>query len=306
MKLPLQLGERFHVRDAASAGIRRGRRDARDLHRPFRGIRAKDEPVTFEDVVRCYALRMRATHRLVGRSAMRVWGLPLPWPWIQQEELEIAVLPDAAPPRTSGVRGRRLAAKRAETSTVTGLRVVDPIAACFSVASELTVDQAVAALDAVVTIADNYPGLVGPRPMATISEIEEKLLVWGRFPGCRTIHRAVEKVCERVESPKETETRLLLIDSGLPVPQVQFEVWDGAEHIGRVDLAYPELKIAIEYEGDHHRTDKDQWRRDIQRQRRLEELGWIVIRLTELDLADNSEALIARIRDAIARRATAA
>lgn len=72
--------------------------------------------------------------------------------------------------------------------------------------------------------------------------------------------------------------------------------------IARIDLAYPELKIAIEYEGDGHRTNKKQWRIDIQRQRDLEARGWIVIRLTELDLRDDAKSLIARIRGAIASR----
>lgn len=71
--------------------------------------------------------------------------------------------------------------------------------------------------------------------------------------------------------------------------------------LGRVDLAYPELRIAIEYEGDGHRTDQEQWRRDIQRQQYLEGEGWMVIRLTQSDL-DASQLLITRVRAAIAAR----
>ena len=72
--------------------------------------------------------------------------------------------------------------------------------------------------------------------------------------------------------------------------------------IARNDLAYPELRIAIEYEGDGHRTDRTQWRRDIRRQRELEDLGWIVIRLTEHDLHDGLASFLTRIRRAIATR----
>lgn len=105
-----------------------------------------------------------------------------------------------------------------------------------------------------------------------------------------------------VESPKETETRLLLVDAGLPEPVVQHEVRDGRRLVARIDLAYPQWKIAIEYEGDGHRTDAAQWRRDIQRQRELEDRGWIVVRITQLDLTDGSAALLRRIRRAIAVR----
>lgn len=76
---------------------------------------------------------------------------------------------------------------------------------------------------------------------------------------------------------------------------------DGFRLVARTDLAYPELKVAIEYEGDGHRTSAEQWRRDIQRQRELEALGWIVIRLTQEDLND-ADALIDRVRGAIASR----
>lgn len=90
-------------------------------------------------------------------------------------------------------------------------------------------------------------------------------------------------------------------EHGLPEPVVQHEVYDGHRLVARVDLGYPESKVAIEYEGDEHHTDKKQWRRDIQRQRELEARGWIVIRLTQEDL-NMPIALIARIRHALASR----
>ena len=36
----------------------------------------------------------------------------------------------------------------------------------------------------------------------------------------------------------------------------------------------------MQYEGDHHRTDPQQWRRDIERDRRMQAEGWIVLRVT--------------------------
>lgn len=139
--------------------------------------------------------------------------------------------------------------------------------------------------------------------LSTRDEIIRRLGEWRKFPGCRTIRTALSRARERVESPKETETRLLLVDSGLPEPVVQYEVWADGRMLGRTDLAYPELKVAFEYEGDGHRTDKEQWRGDIQRQRHLEGQGWIVIRLTQADL-DEPELLVAGIRRAISARRT--
>ena len=137
--------------------------------------------------------------------------------------------------------------------------------------------------------------------MTTRMEISRRLGEWGRFPGSGTIRAALPQARELVESPKETETRLLLVAGGLPEPTVQHEVWTDGRLLGRTDLAYPQWKIAIEYEGDGHRTDKEQWRKDIQRQRHLEGEGWIVIRLTQADL-EAEDLLVTSIHRAIASR----
>ncbi len=157
-------------------------------------------------------------------------------------------------------------------------------------------------LDALLTDADNYPDLVENRPSQTRGDIESRLRSWGRFRGSATIREALGRAREKVESPKETETRLMIVDHGLPEPVVQHEEYDGSRLVARVDLAYPQWRIAIEYEGDGHRVDQEQWRRDIRRQRDLEDRGWIVIRLTQADLRFPGDFL-ARIRGAIASRA---
>ncbi|MFE6997119.1 hypothetical protein ACFVAE_14225 [Microbacterium sp. NPDC057659] len=300
--LPERLGPAFSLTEAAEAGVGRGRRDARDLHRPYRGVRSAIVPATFAERVACYRPRLKHRQRYVGRAAARLWGLPFPHSWSPAEPLEIAVPLDATPPKVAGVQGRRLAEHRATTWRVRESTVVDPIAALFTCAHELTMDQAVIMIDAIITTADNYPGLLSGRPLLTREDIAARRAAWGFFRGCAMIDAALHLARERVESPKETETRRLIARTGLPEPVVQYEIHDQRRLIGRVDLAYPELKIAIEYEGDGHRIDKAQWRRDIQRQRDLEDRGWIVIRLTQDDLGPGAPALIARIRRAVLSR----
>lgn len=300
--LPDTLGLAFRVADATALGIGVERCRAPDLARPFHGVRAVRKPTTFAETIRCYAPRMLPSHRCVGWTALRLWHLPTPGQWTPKEPIEIAVPRDAAPPRGPRVRGRRLDAARALTWKLGGILTVDPIATLFTTADRLTVDQAVTVIDALITTADNYPNLRSGRPPITVSEIEERLAQWRSFPGSKTIRAALPLARERVESPKETETRLLIVRAGLPEPVVQHEEWDGRRFIARVDLAYPDLKIAIEYEGDGHRRDPEQWRRDIQRQRDLEDRGWIIIRLTQRDLQAGGEAVLTRIRRAIASR----
>lgn len=301
VKLPRRLGDTFSVSSAEAAGIRPDRYSTPDLHRPFRGVRSVDEPETFKEFVDCYLPRLKAGQRFGGVTAARDWGLPIPTEWDRDEPLDVFVAPSGAPPKTPGVRGRRLRSDRASTFTLKGHPVVDPVAALFTSAAILTVTDAVIIIDALLTTASNYPDLGPGRPLSTRAEITRRLDEWQRFPGCGTIRAALPLAREKVESPKETETRLLLGRSGLPEPVVQHEVWAWGRLLGRTDLAYPMLKIAIEYEGDGHRTNKAQWRKDIERQRYLESEGWIVIRLTQADL-DAKESLIASIRRAISTR----
>lgn len=304
--LPRRLGDAFTTRAAAAAGVGRSRRDARDLARPFHGTRARNAPATFEALIDSYRTIMLPGQMFVGRTAMRLWGLPHPDPWRLSESLHVCVARDAAPPRGSGVKGRRLATHRAQRHVFRGAAVVDPIAAVLTSAADLTLEETVTAFDALLTGADNYPGIRAARPMATLPEVQARLAGWGRFKGCAMVRTALGLARTGVESPKESETRLLIVAAGLPEPVVQWKVFEGSRFIGRVDLAYPELKIAIEYDGDGHRTDKDQWRRDVRRQRELERLGWIVIHLTESDLNDPAAFLMHLHRAHSARLATRA
>ncbi|UUT35784.1 hypothetical protein [Microbacterium elymi] len=94
----------------------------------------------------------------------------------------------------------------------------------------------------------------------------------------------------------------MIIEAGFAPPAVNRDVVDGdAAFVARVDLAYPDLKIAIEYEGDQHREDRTQWRKDLARRRRLEALGWVYLAVTQADL-DDPEDFLADLRTALARR----
>ncbi len=67
------------------------------------------------------------------------------------------------------------------------------------------------------------------------------------------------------------------------------------------DLVYEEEQVWIEVEGDQHRTDRAQWRRDVVRYERLTDLGWRVVRVSADDLRLRPEETVARVRRALAR-----
>ncbi|MBT2516509.1 DUF559 domain-containing protein [Streptomyces sp. ISL-90] len=100
----------------------------------------------------------------------------------------------------------------------------------------------------------------------------------------------------------ETLMRLLLVAGGLPEPLigVPVPVGDGSIVL-HPDLAYPDLRIAIEYEGDDHR-DAGRWHRDIERRELFEDAGWRVIRVTSRAVFHEPERLIARVRRACEAR----
>jgi very-short-patch-repair endonuclease len=79
------------------------------------------------------------------------------------------------------------------------------------------------------------------------------------------------------ESVRETELRLLIVGAGLPEPVTQWEVREpGGRFLARVDLAWPQRRVAMEYDGAHHR-DRSQHSRDMARQNRLSAAGWTVL-----------------------------
>jgi very-short-patch-repair endonuclease len=95
----------------------------------------------------------------------------------------------------------------------------------------------------------------------------------------------------------------LLHDAGAPTPVPQYEVRDdNGRFLARVDLAYPQWRIALEYEGDHHR-ERAQFRRDIARLNALRQAGWVVLRFTADDVLRHSQLLVAQVLAAIRERA---
>lgn len=118
-----------------------------------------------------------------------------------------------------------------------------------------------------------------------------------RHPGVRGIGRLANLVAladSRAESPMETRIRLALVDGGLPIPELQFPVGPY-----RLDLAYPGVLLAIEYDGEHHRTP-EQARYDLERQAYLDTRGWTVVRPAAREVLATPDALADRIRHGLA------
>jgi very-short-patch-repair endonuclease len=104
------------------------------------------------------------------------------------------------------------------------------------------------------------------------------------------------------QSPKETWLRLLLVRAGLPRPQTQIAISDEfGDVIAYLDMGWEDFKVAVEYDGEQHRTDRRQYTWDIRRLEILERRGWIVIRVVA---GDRPEDILRRVRAALAQRSS--
>ena len=119
----------------------------------------------------------------------------------------------------------------------------------------------------------------------------------------RGIHRAqmlLALATGKAESPPESILRLIVVEAGFPVPEVQFEInaVDG-RRLYVLDIAWPELRIALEYDG--FAAHEERHERDAERDARMAGRGWITIRATAVDLRDPGRVL-ADLRDAFKLR----
>jgi hypothetical protein len=119
------------------------------------------------------------------------------------------------------------------------------------------------------------------------------------WPGALLLNEVLLLAEPLAESPMETYLRLLLHDAGLPAAVAQYEIRDSAgRFLGRVDLAWPELRLAIEYEGDHHR-ERGQFQRDIARLNALRAAGWTVLRFTAEDVLRRPDRTVRQVAAAM-------
>ena len=118
--------------------------------------------------------------------------------------------------------------------------------------------------------------------------------------GARWARQAASLADPRAESQPESRLRVILALAGLhTVPQFTVRDATGA-FAGRVDLAFPAHRVAVEYDGAWHGA-AGQLGRDRRRLNRLAAAGWVVFHVTARDLYD-VEALVAALRALLADR----
>jgi hypothetical protein len=112
-----------------------------------------------------------------------------------------------------------------------------------------------------------------------------------------------ERVPERAvaESPMETKLLRLLRDLGFPTPVPQYEVWIQGRFYGRLDAAYPEQRVGLEYQSYEHHAGKLAIDHDNARRRRFRAIEWDIIEVTPEDLRTRGLRLAPALWQALRR-----
>lgn len=226
------------------------------------------------------------THRagiVMGLTAAGLHGSK----WID-DDLPIELMwPNARPP--TGIRTQNLRLHLGEYMRLNGLPVTTPVRTAFDIGRRRPTRSIVARMDALLRATG-----------VTVEEVAAIAAQHRGVPGLRQLETVLSLVDAGAQSPKESWLRMILVQAGLPRPRTQIPVRssDGWSNF-YLDMGWEDIKVAIEYDGQHHRTDRVQYARDIRRQHELERLGWLVIRIL---VGDSEERIVWLVRDAIARR----
>lgn len=234
------------------------------------------------------ALLLPADAALAGLSAAYIWGVNLLAP---DAPVQVVMPPERrmrAHPRITVVRSPLPAD---DVVRFAGLPVTTPVRTAFDLGRRLPRVEAVMAVDALL-----YRRLVKPDVLAIYTRQHQG------WPGSRLVREVLTLAEPLTESPMETRLRLVIVDGGLPRPIAQHGITDSrGRFVARSDLAYPAAKIAIEYEGDHHR-ERATFQRDIARLNALREMGWLVLRFTAEDVLRKPDRVVSQVAAALRER----
>lgn len=226
---------------------------------------------------------------ITGRAAAALHGAR----WVDDEAPVEILWRNSNPP--DGILSRRERIPPGEICRVNGIFVTTPARTALDLGRRLQRSTAVAHLDALAR--------------ATKVEAPEILDLTHRYKGTKGVRRcreAVDLMDAGAQSPQETKLRLILVDKGFPRPQTQIPVADQGGYVfAYLDMGWPHLKIAVEYDGEHHRTDDEQYRWDAKRLRRIIAMGWIHIRVIKGDRPHEIEAWVRRALELREREAMA-
>ena len=250
------------------------------------------------NVVPTVATRVRAASLATGarlvashETAAELWTVDVEPPGADSDDtpgppaVRAYLAPGVRPPRRPGLLVTT-AVLRDEEVHDRGVPLTSPTRTAVDLARERDLVEAVVVLDAFLA-----RGLTDrARLLATLGALM-------RQRGVVTARAAVEHADGRAESPMESRLRMLLVLAGLPVPEPQHVVLGAdREPLARVDLAYVDARLALQYDGREHHLEPGRFLHDRHRHADLREVGWEVLRFTSDDVLRDRAATADRVR----------
>ena len=240
---------------------------------------AKGAPLSLRDRTVAAWLWSRRRGVISGVAASALHGAR----WVDDD----AVIELNWPGRKSppGVKARNETLLDAEITSRAGVSVTSISRTAFDLARRGPAGQAVERLDALAAV--------------TNFAVEDVLDIAANHPhvkGLQRVRGLLEQVDAGAQSPRETWLRLLLIEAGLPRPETQIPVprLDGYSHYF-LDMGWRDVMVAVEYDGEQHRVDRNIYRDDLARSEYIAHVGWRRIRV----IAGHRKAdIVRRVRQA--------
>ena len=311
MKYPSPLPEHlsavpFTVDEALNAGVARDRLKNGGLVTPSRGIRTPAGAGTSTECLVQLA-QLARPHTLVTplsaashATAFLLWEFPGFLPGADKPGIHIS-RPDAVTiARRRGVVGHRGQFFPDEIVELYGVFVTSRARTWLDIARRMSVDE-------LTVVADHL--LRRPRPEfegrsaahATRDELADMLDRHKGTPGIRKARLALEQARVGADSAPETRLRLALDRRGLPTADVNVLVTLVGGVVRQPDLAYPEFRVALEYDGEGH-SDPAQVLRDISRDEDFAAADWILVRIGKAHMENDARAAIRKVRLALLAR----
>jgi len=285
----------FTAADAIAAGVSRNQLQRGAYPHVFWGVYTTGD-ATDVSVRALAALRVAGPKALLGGvTALKFLSVWLPTKLQEDDHIYVNLPPGMAGPQTPPiiVTRSKVVLEPMEFWDVLGLMGVHPAQAWLQAANQLNLTDLVVATDALM------------RRQYTLVVRSEFEYVLSCFPGRRGVKRArqaLQMAHAGVDSPMETYLRLALIAAKLPCPEVNLPVRPQPEgRLYYLDMAYPQAKLAVEYDGTGHVKDSTQMQRDRTRRREIEDAGWRIITATNADAPDWTR-VIESVRAALSAR----
>lgn len=269
----------------------------RALSRPFHGVRTVVAPRTHLQRAQAYVPRLRDGRFFSHLTAAVLYDVPLPTLAAEDDPVHVAVFSPARPPRCRGVVGHALNGGRFTVTTRRGLPVTDAVSTWLLLGTVLAYRELVVATDHLLFV-PRYRSDDPDRPFARRADLEAALADF-HGAGARALRSALSLASDAAASRPETGLRLMIVEAGLPEPELNAPIRVGSKLLAVGDLVFARWKVLVEYDGEQHRTSDAQFARDRERLLALQLAGWIIVPVRAEGLRQGSARTIAEIRAAL-------